>query len=328
MRITLMIDPEEAVKRKIKDVGLLDSQMEELKAIVQEEKGTVVLGAPPDGGRTTTMYSIVGMHDAYTKNVQIVETDPQASLEGVRSNKFEAEKEGSEFSTTVRSVLRRDPDVVAVAELPDANTAKEVARADKERTRTYVSVRADNALGAIQTWVKAVGDPKSAAEALHGVLAQKLLRKLCPNCRVAYPPSAEMLKKLGIPEGKVQQLFKKGGQVLIKNKPEICPVCQGGGYYGQTGIFEVYRIGPEDRELIASGNLAGLKAQFRKRQLPTIQQAAIRKAIEGTTSVEEVMRVTTEGQPARPSAAPDAPAGGPSPSPAAAPAGAQPATPG
>src|SRR5690606_38703295 len=124
---------------------------------------------------------------------------------------------------------RRDPAVVGVADLPDANTAKEVAKGDQDRTRIYVSLKGDSAMGAIQTWVKAVGDPKQAAAALHGVVAQRLLRRLCPNCRVAYPPPGEMLKKLGVPEGKVQQLFKKGGQVLIKNKPEVCPMCKGVG---------------------------------------------------------------------------------------------------
>src|SRR5690606_40605032 len=68
---------------------------------------------------------------------------------------------------------------------------------------------------------------------LHGAVAQKLLRKLCTNCRVPYQPTPEMLKKLGLPEGKVKQLFKKSGQVMIKNKPEICPACRGTGYFGQ-----------------------------------------------------------------------------------------------
>jgi type II secretory ATPase GspE/PulE/Tfp pilus assembly ATPase PilB-like protein len=317
MQMTMLFDPEQAVTRKLNDLGMLDMQLTELKAIIAEEKGTVLLASPPDNGRTTTLYTVTRQHDAYTKNVHTVEYDPQASLEGVRINKFDAEKEGTEFSTTLRSVLRRDPNVVAVAELPDANTAKEVAKADQDRTRIYVSMKGDNALGAIQTWVKAVGDAKQAAEGLHGVLAQKLMRRLCPNCRVGYPPPGEMLKKLGIPEGKVQQLFKKGGQVLIKNKPEVCPMCKGVGYQGQIGVFEVFAINPEEREKIAAGDYNGLRAMFRKRGLPTLQQAAIRVAIDGVTSVEEVMRITAEGGPSggsngspvpKPGASPQSPA--------------------
>ncbi|MBC7773255.1 MAG: Flp pilus assembly complex ATPase component TadA, partial [Pyrinomonadaceae bacterium] len=187
MKVAILFDPELAVNKKIGELGLLDSQMTELKALIDEEKGTVLLASPPDGGRTTLMYSVIKMHDAYVKNVQTVEMEPEAAIEGIRVNKFEGEKEGSEYSTTVRSVLRRDPDVVAVADLPDANTAKEIARSDQDRTRIYLSLRADSALSAIQMWVKAVADPKRSSVALRGVVAQKLLRRLCPNCRVPYP---------------------------------------------------------------------------------------------------------------------------------------------
>lgn len=315
MRLTVLFDPEAAVQRKPEDLGLLDVQLAELKTIVADGKGVVLLAAPPDGGRTTTLYTVTRMHDAYTTNVQTCEIDPQSALEGVRTNVWDPQKPGAEggpgaeFSTTVRSILRRDPDVVALGELPDANTAKEVAKADHERSRVYVSMRANDALSAIQMYVKAVGDTKLAADSLHGVVAQRLVRKLCTNCRVAYPPTPDMLKKMGIPEGKVQQLYRKGGQVLIKNRPETCPMCNGGGYFGQEGLFEVYSIGPEERSLIAQGNFQGLRAALRKRQLPTIQQVGLRKAVDGTTSVEEIMRVTAESKPeASAAAAPAAPA--------------------
>lgn len=317
MRLTLLFDPEQAVLRKPDELGLLDMQLEELRKLASDMKGIVLLGAPPDGGRTTLTYSVAQLHDAYTSNVQTVEIEPQASLEGLRVNKFDPEKEGAEYSTLLRSVIRRDPQVVFVAELPDAATAKEVTRADLDRTRLYVSMRGDSAMGLIEAWVKVVGDPATAAKGLRGVVAGRLLRKLCQNCRVGYPPSPDMLKKLGLPADKIPQLFKKGGQVLIKNKPEVCPVCQGIGYLGQEGIFEVYSLDDEDRSLIAAGNFAGLRASLRKKQLPTLQQAAIRKAVAGTTSVEEVMRVTAppgtgaaaprpagDGAAARPAAAP------------------------
>jgi type II secretory ATPase GspE/PulE/Tfp pilus assembly ATPase PilB-like protein len=272
------------------------------------------------------------MHDAYTQNVQTVEIDPQGVIEGVRMNRFDPTADatqgaggpggpggavtGGEFSTLVRSILRRDPQVVAVADLPDQATAKEISKADHERTRIYVSLPAGDALTSIQVWAKSVGDARAAGGCLHGVVGQRLIRKLCTNCRVAYPPTPEMLKKLGLPEGKIQQLFKKGGQVLIKNKPETCPVCKGSGYIGQDGIFEVYSLDKEDRDLVSSGNLQGLRAAFRKRQLPTLQQVAIRKAVDGTTSVEEVLRVTTDPSPTSSSGgatpAPGAPNGAPS----------------
>ncbi|MEX2217708.1 MAG: ATPase, T2SS/T4P/T4SS family [Phycisphaerales bacterium] len=294
MRLTMIFDPERAVRRKAADLGLLENQMAELKALVEDGKGVVLLAAPADMGRTTSFYSILRMHDAYTHNVQTVEMEPQDSLEGIRQNRFEAAGEGPEYSTFVRSIMRRDPDVVGVGEMPDEATAREISRVEVERTRVYLSLRTDNALLAIQAWVKAVGDADQAAKVLHGALAQKLLRKLCVNCRVAYQPSPDMLKKLNVPSDKPRQLFKKGGQVLIKNKPEVCPVCRGIGYVGQEGIFEVFRLEKPEREMVKSGNWAGLRGEFRKRKLPTIQEAALKKVIDGLTSVEELLRVTAE----------------------------------
>ncbi|MFM9996474.1 MAG: ATPase, T2SS/T4P/T4SS family [Phycisphaerales bacterium] len=309
MRLMVLIDPEKQVRRKTPDLGLLEPQLTELKAMVGEPVGVVLLASPPDMGRTSTLYALLKMHDAYTSNVQTVEMEPQDSLEGIRQNPFEGKGEGPEYATLARSILRRDPQVLGIAELPDDATAKEIAKAEVERTRVYLSLRADNALAAIQVYVKAVGDVELAAKGLRGVLAQKLARKLCVNCRQAYVPSPDMLKKLGLPADKVKQLFKKGGQVLIKgNRPEVCPVCRGIGYTGQEGVFEVFRIGDAERALITAGNFSGLRAEFRKKGLPTIQQAALRKAVEGTTSVEEVLRVTAEAAvPARPPVKPATP---------------------
>jgi type II secretory ATPase GspE/PulE/Tfp pilus assembly ATPase PilB-like protein len=316
VRMSMVFDPEKAVRRKSEALGLLENQLAELKAIVEDGQGVVLLAAPADMGRTTTFYSVMRMHDAYTTNVQSVEMEPQDALEGVRQNQYEQTGEGPEYSTYLRSIVRRDPQVVGVAEMPDESTAKEIVRADLERTRIYLSLRTDNAVTALQAWMKSVGDADAGAKALHGVVAQKLLRKLCINCRVAYQPSPDMVKKLGVKPEQAKQLFKKGGQVLIKNKPEVCPVCRGIGYVGQEGIFEVYRIQKPERELIRAGNWSALKAEFRKRKLPSIQEAALVKALTGVTSVEELIRVTMDQKPeakpagAKPAAPPSAASAG------------------
>ena len=298
LRLSAVIDPEKQVTRTLDEIGLLESQEKTLRAIIEEQKGVVLLAAPAGAGRTSTMYAILRAHDAYTSNVQTLESEPEAYIDGVRHNVFDPKVDGAEYSTTVRSLLRRDPDVLAIAETPDPETAKEAARADHERTRTYVCLRAENALQAIQIYVKAVGDPEAAAKSLHGVVAQKLLRRLCPNCKAAYQPTPEMLKKLGLPD-KVQQLYRKGGQVLIKNKPEVCPVCNGGGYFGQDGCFEVHPLDKDARALIAKDNYGALRDSFRKKREPSIQESALRKAVEGVTSVEEVVRIVTPPQKAK-----------------------------
>jgi type II secretory ATPase GspE/PulE/Tfp pilus assembly ATPase PilB-like protein len=292
MVLTMLFNPSAAVRRKPEDLGMTGSQLEMVKDWAKETQGIVLLAAPNDNGRTSTMYSMLKLHDAYTSNIQTIEYEIEDAIEGVKQIRFDQSQEDADFATTVRSSLRRDPDVVGVCDLPDASTAKNIAISDYDRTRIYLSLKSEDAIGAIQLYVRGVGDAKLAAQGLHGVVAQKLLRSLCNNCKVAYQPTPDMLKKLGLPADKVKQLFKKGGQVLIRNKPEICPACNGIGYEGQTGCFGVFPIGDEERKMIEAENWTGLRTAMRKRSLPTVQQAALRKAVEGITSIEEVSRIS------------------------------------
>lgn len=301
MRLSMIFNPAEAVRRKPEDLGMLDKQFELIRSWADEPGGVVLLAGPSDAGRTTTFYSVLKLHDAYTANISTIELDIEDAIEGIKQIRFDPSADGPDFATTVRSNLRRDPDVLAIAELPDTETAANIARADLERSRVYLSLKANSALEAVQLYAKAVGDPKLAAEGLKGVIAHRLVRALCSNCKVAYSPTPDMLKKLGLPPDKVPQLFKKGGQVLVRNKPEVCPVCNGVGYMGQTGVFGVFPIEDEERALIAEQNWSGLRTAMRKRQLPTVQQSALRKAVEGMTSIEEVTRVTAEPKKPAPS---------------------------
>lgn len=319
MRMTLLLDPDKAVKRKPDDLGLLPEQMADLKILTGQTTknaddtpiedaahlGVVLLAGPPDAGRTTTMYTIMQMHDAYTNSIQTMEMEQSLNVEGIKHTVFDPNVEGADFATSVRSLLRRDPDVVAVAECPDAATAKEVAKVDGERSRVYLSLKAASAVEAVDLYLRAVGDNTLSAKTLRGVIAQRLVRKLCSNCKVGYPPSPDMLKKMGVGGEKVAQLFKKGGQVIDpkqSKEPIACPQCGGSGYSGQEGCFEVYRFGEEETKCIAAGDMNALRAAMRKRGLPSIQQAAIRKAVMGISSVEEVQRIAAPSAPPAPAA--------------------------
>lgn len=293
MILTMIFDPDKAVRREPSELGMTGSQLEMVKGWAEKTEGIVLLSASGDNGRTTSMYSMLKLHDAYTSNIQTIEYEVEDAIEGVKQIQFDPTAEDADFATTVRSSLRRDPDVVGVCDLPDASTAKNIASSDYDRTRVYLSLKSDDAIGAIQLYARGVGDAKLAAQGLEGVVAQKLIRRLCNNCKVAYQPTPDMLKKLGLPGDKVKQLFKKGGQVLIRNKPEICPACNGIGYEGQTGCFGVFPIGDEEKKMIGAENWTGLRTAMRKRSLPTVQQAALRKAVEGVTSIEEVSRISS-----------------------------------
>ena len=290
MRIELLVEPVKQVSMRVDELGFHPNQLKDLKALVDEGTHVVLVGAMPDGGRTATMYALVRAHDAYTSNVQLIETHSQAPIEGVRHNVFDPQKDGSEYSTLVRSILRRDPDVVGVAEVDD-ETAKEISRSDAEHMRVYASIKADDPLKAIQVFAQMVGDQKKAAACLGGVVCVKLARRLCHNCKVGVQPTPENLKKLGLPPD-TKQLFRKGGKVLVKDKEQVCPVCAGVGYFGRIGVFSVNTLGQSERQRIATNDLTGLRAQFRQNKQQSIQQAALQLVIKGETSIEEVLRIT------------------------------------
>lgn len=291
MTLGLLVDPAGQVQMRLNDLGMLPKQLEAMRDIVSNGQGIVLLTSPPDQGRTATLYAVLREHDAYTSNVQTLEKDPQSVLEGIRTNEFNAETAEADFHTTLRSILRRDPDVVGVADVPDEATAKEAALCDWERTRVYLSFKSDDPLRAVQLYRRMVDKDKLAAQTLHGVVTQRLMRRLCQTCRVPFQPTPEMLKKLGLPAD-TKQLFRKGGSVLEKDKEVACPTCGGGGYLGQIGAFAVHPIGDEERPLVVKDDMKALKAMLREKRQLSIQQAALNHVLAGTTTVDEVIRVT------------------------------------
>lgn len=299
IRLTLLVDPEGQVQRRTKDLGFLPIQLEDIEKLTATNSGVVLVVSPPDNGRTSTLYALIRESDAYLNNIQTIEIEPQAEIEGVRVNQYNPVDEGAEYSTTVRSIVRRDPSIVAIAEMPDEDTAKVVSKAEHDRTRCYLSFNCDNAMAALQVYAKSVGDQKLAALSLYGIIAQRLARRLCTQCRIQFQPSPEMLKKIGLPPD-TKQLYRKSGQILIKDKPHTCEVCGGSGFFGQVGVFEVYPFDDQDRLLIASNDLTTLRARIRKAKRPSIQASALQHAINGETSIEEVVRVTAPPKKSKP----------------------------
>ncbi|MCA9292300.1 MAG: Flp pilus assembly complex ATPase component TadA [Phycisphaerales bacterium] len=293
MRLSLYVDPAQQVDRRIDTLGLFEKQMADLRTIIEEAKGVVLLAAPVHNGRTSTLYALLRAHDAYTSNVQVIELEQSATIEGVRHTVWDSNS-GGEFATTVRSILRRDPDVVGIAEMYDEETAKVVARADHDHSRVYLSVRAPDVFEAIQIYSRAVGDANLAANSLHGVIGTRLLRKLSPNAKIPYTPAPDVLKKLGLPP-EVKTLYRTEGTVMMKDKAEADPLSQGTGYFGQIAAFAVHPFSEEDRRLIATNELGALRAAFRQRKQHSLTSAAMQLVVQGETSVEEVARVFQGG---------------------------------
>jgi type II secretory ATPase GspE/PulE/Tfp pilus assembly ATPase PilB-like protein len=238
------------------------------------------------------MYSILARHDAYTSNIKTLEREVQLNIDGVDHVQWDPTNPDIDYATNLQSILRRDPDLVSISFIKDADTARIVTEPGMQGPLIYVPQRSATIVEQIREWVKQVGDVKRAGRALRAVTNQRLLRSLCANCRQSYQPTEEQLKKLNLPAGKVNQLYRAGGKVQVKNKIENCPVCAGSGYLGQTGIFEVLVLDDEARRLLMSGDLKAVLAHARRNKMIYLQEAALAKVAAGDTTIEEVVRVT------------------------------------
>jgi type II secretory ATPase GspE/PulE/Tfp pilus assembly ATPase PilB-like protein len=185
------------------------------------------------------------------------------------------------------------PDIVGVAECEDAETAHIACAAAKDGKLVYVTLKADSVIQALGKWLRFVGDKNVVAETLLGTSNQRLLRKLCEECKQAYAPEKELFKKFNITAGKTKVLYRAGKVQYDKHgKPSTCENCQGTGYFDRTGVFEIVTMNDELRKVVRkSKSLPEIGAQFRRAKMLYLQEQALRKVIAGTAGINEMIRV-------------------------------------
>lgn len=296
--VTLVGEIDSHGRRDIKfdQLGLLEAQKQQLVPVLDNGTRAVIVASPPGQGMTTTLYALMGRHDAFIQNLVVIEDSHEHEIEGVKAELIEPGATTDAINQKVKTHVLRDANAILLSRVNDASTAAAIAEWSKE-IRFYVGLRQDDALTAVRAWVKAVGNPKKAAESLGAVLSQKLVRRLCTNCRVPYKPDPEALRRLNLPPDKVGQFYKHSGQIIVRDKPQPCPLCQGVGYRGRIAIFEVMVFDDEARALTAAGQFDQLRALLRRQRMLLLQEAALMKVVAGETSISEVSQATREKQP-------------------------------
>jgi general secretion pathway protein E len=285
-------DPNRQLLIPFDQMGLLESQIEQFKPVLQESEGLVIVSAPPHEGRTVTMYGLLTQHDPYMMDIHTLEEPIELEVEGVTQH--QPKEEG--WAKSLNSLLLRDPAVMMVSQVPDQETAKLAAKAATDHKRLYVGIRADDTFAALKVWAKTIGDLNAAADGLHAITCQRLVRKLCPACRVAYQPDSGMLKKLNLPADRISQFYKSSGKITVNNQEQPCPNCSGLGYRGRTAAFEVMVLDDEARNFLRKGDTSGLRSHLRKNRMLWLQEAALAKVVNGETSITEVMRALGTGE--------------------------------
>ena len=277
------------------DLRLPAEDLKRIQTLAQEKSGLVVVTGGRDSGTTTTLYALLKSHDAYVQHIHSIETRPMTELENVTQHRPKLTHGKVDIAGTLRSVLRGDPGVVLVEPATDAPTLQMLLQAAQGRRKAYAGMSCTGAFTALAEVMTLAGDPELVARSLKGLIAQKLLRKLCPSCREAYPPDAQLLKRLNLPVEKIKQFYRPPSKPLVdeKGKPIICSTCGGTGYFGRVGAFEVLMITDEIRDLIKQdAGISQIRAACRKKRILYLQEQALRRAIEGLTSVNEVVRIS------------------------------------
>ncbi len=279
---------------RLADLGLTQEQFEQLDSFRQTGQGVFLVTGPARSGVTTTLYALMRNHDAFINNVNTIEKQPSSTLPNVTQTVFTLTDTGTTtYAKKLQTIARMGADVIGVGECEDAETAKIASAAARDGKIVYVAMEATSVLQALGKWLKYVKDRKLVTETLLGIGNQRLLRKLCDECKQGYAPNKEILKKFNLPAEKAKVLFRPGKEIFDKRgKPSMCGHCQGTGFIGRTAVFEMIVFDDELRKAIRTvKQLPEFGIRFRKAKMLYLQEQALRKAIAGTTAINEMLRV-------------------------------------
>ncbi|MEE4301251.1 MAG: ATPase, T2SS/T4P/T4SS family, partial [Pseudomonadales bacterium] len=280
-RVVLRLLDKQAGKLDLAHLGMHVDSLEAMRDLVARPHGIVLVTGPTGSGKTTTLYASLGDVRSDTLNVMTVEDPIEYNLPGIGQTQVN-NKAGMTFARGLRAILRQDPDVVMVGEIRDRETAEIAIQAAQTGHLVLSTLHTNTAIGAV-TRLQDIGvEPYLLSSSLTGVIAQRLVRVLCPHCRVAAPASPAECLSLGLPEG--TEVFT----------PQGCAECGHSGYRGRTGIYEVIRIDESMRDLIHRGASELDLERHAHGRTRSLLEDGRDKVLEGVTSVAEVLRVSRE----------------------------------
>ena len=266
------------------ELGLDPERAALLSRLVQKPHGLFLTTGPTGSGKTTTRYSILSGIYAPEKKILTIEDPVEYELAGVAQIPVRPSR-GFTFATGLRAILRQDPDVVMVGEIRDSETAEIAIRAALTGHQVFSTLHTNDSAGAVTRLLDMGVEAFLISSSLEGVLAQRLVRRICPHCRVEWP----------VPPGMEDKLAALGANWMEGRyyHGSGCEECRGTGYRGRIGIFELLAVNRELRELILQKrSSAEIKAAARKTMI-TIHQDALQKAAAGITTLEEIVRVSS-----------------------------------
>eukprot|EP00913_Durusdinium_trenchii_P008959 g8425.t1 len=268
------------------ELGFRKQLLEKLQECISLPHGLLLSCGPTGAGKSTTLYAALKGIDSYQRNIITVEDPIEYKIENVNQIEINP-KAGQTFSTSLRNILRQDPDVLMIGEIRDKETADLACQAANTGHMVFSTIHANDTITALFRLLELGVEPFMAANSVTAILGQRLLRRLCRDCREAYRPSNKMLEEAGLPPDKVDKLYRPPS-----NPQSICSTCGGLGYRGRTGVFEFLDITERLRELIRDkANMTEIRTEARNHGMLYMQEEGLRLVALGTTSMDELVRV-------------------------------------
>lgn len=285
-RISIRLLNSGQVQLTLEDLGFGKSDLAKLDELTKRPYGMILTTGPVGSGKTTTLYSSLSRLNNSEKNILTIEDPVEYEIDGV--NQVEVNyRIGFGFVQGLRSILRHDPNTILVGEIRDHETAAIAVRASMTGLLVFSSLHTNDAAGAVTTFYNFQIAPLLIANSLLGVVAQRLVRRLCPSCRELYPPSAEELELFH-----THQMLQEGETIDSLARPVGCEDCYFTGYQGRTGIFEMMEVTPDIRDMIMNqASEREIREAAIANGMRLLPQSALEKAKEHITSIEDLRRV-------------------------------------
>ncbi len=264
------------------ELGLAQPQLDLLKRMILRPEGLILVTGPTGSGKTTTLYSVLKHINAESINIMTLEDPVEYPLAQIRQTAV-SDAARLDFANGVHAMLRQDPDVILVGEIRDGDTARMALQAAMTGHQVYSTLHTSSAIGAIPRLLDLGIVPEMLSGNLIGIIAQRLVRRLCPACRTAAPATEQEMRLLGLGQAKTRPTLYR---------PAGCPRCAFRGYKGRMAIMEILRIDPELDELIARrATPSEILEAARAHGFSSLAEDGTRRVLEGSTSLDELVRV-------------------------------------
>ena len=283
-KCVMRLAEKKALTRDKKELGFPDDEMKKFNALIAHPNGIILVTGPTGSGKSTTLYTVLSELNQGTVNIITVEDPVEANVDGINQVQTN-DKAGLTFASALRSILRQDPDIIMIGEIRDGETAGIAVKA-AITGHLVVSTLHTNSAASTITRLEDMGvEPYLIADSVVGIIAQRLVRRLCPKCKVGHELTDQDKLRLRIRGDSKPIIYEAGG----------CAACNNTGYRGRIGVYEIMPVTPNIRKIVAAkGNADEIQRVALEEGLTTLRMGAAKLVLKGITTINEVERIATE----------------------------------